>query len=384
MAELFTDNAITELASDLSAAATVINVAVGAGALFSAPTVGNFQMITISDDTNTERMTLIGRTADALVVTRNATAYSFLTGAQVIAAVGSDSMELLQAGIVAAAASVSAKLTVDNTGNANGTNALTIQSGRSNVANVASGDQSLSIGYDSKSSFPNGIAIGTLSKSLNYSAIAIGTQSDSQSISGISVGVFSQCVGESGIAIGESAVCEGHSSSAMGLESSCLGFESTAIGYKSRCNIPRARSFSGLSVLHLDSGVVGSNEVTQFNVCEENIIFSNDVDLTAIAGAVLFDVRSDCRFYPTEVGVIIAASSGVTVNPSVSFGFTGNTDSVIASIAVTKISQFQRTQFLTLLNNDGQIQLNASVTSVATATTLVGRFYVKGFYVQAS
>ena len=54
----------------------------------------------------------------------------------------------------------SSKIGGDKTGNERGSNALDIQSGRSNVANVASGNTSLTIGYDNLVSGIKSLAIG--------------------------------------------------------------------------------------------------------------------------------------------------------------------------------------------------------------------------------
>ena len=68
--QLFTNNSESTLASGITAVAVTITVPAGEGALFSSPVNGDFQMITLSDGTNTEVIKLTARAADSLTVVR--------------------------------------------------------------------------------------------------------------------------------------------------------------------------------------------------------------------------------------------------------------------------------------------------------------------------
>jgi hypothetical protein len=49
---------------------------------------------------------------------------------------------------------------IDGDGNDRGANAICLQTGRTDVANVASGEKSIAIGYDSKADGENSVAVG--------------------------------------------------------------------------------------------------------------------------------------------------------------------------------------------------------------------------------
>lgn len=105
----------------------------------------------------------------------------------------------------------------DKTGNVRGSDAVDIQSKRSNVDQVASGDESVAIGIESKASGGNSIAMGFTTVASADNAIAIGQ--------------LATASGEGSTAVGSDNVASGQQSSAVGTENTASGFTSAAIGY---------------------------------------------------------------------------------------------------------------------------------------------------------
>lgn len=111
------------------------------------------------------------------------------------------------------------------------------------------------------------------------------------------------------------------------------------------------------------------------------VIMSDVVDLKTVAD-VTAPIWDGVRFFPEEVGLIITAAAGVTGQPTIRFGTTGTLDKLLAATATTGLdAAHKRERFQTLASSDGESSLTAGVTVGATATTLTGRFYWKGFAV---
>jgi hypothetical protein len=76
MAQLFSNNALSALNGGITNVATTVNLTATEGALFNAPTGGDFELITVYDgatisvSTNVEIMKVTARTTDALTVVR--------------------------------------------------------------------------------------------------------------------------------------------------------------------------------------------------------------------------------------------------------------------------------------------------------------------------
>lgn len=107
MAQLFSNNATTTLASGITAVATSIPLNTGDGALFNAPTGGDFELVTVYDgadianSTNVEIMQVTARTTDTLTVVRaqeGTTGFAFSSGAGVDACVTAATMDLVKQG----------------------------------------------------------------------------------------------------------------------------------------------------------------------------------------------------------------------------------------------------------------------------------------------
>lgn len=68
--QLFSNNASTTLSATISSGATTLTVPTGKGALFSSPSGGDYELLTISDGTNVEIVKMTGRSSDTLTIVR--------------------------------------------------------------------------------------------------------------------------------------------------------------------------------------------------------------------------------------------------------------------------------------------------------------------------
>jgi len=73
----------------------------------------------------------------------------------------------------------------------------------------------------------------------------------------------------------------------------------------------------------------------------------------------------------------------VTVQPTVSYGNTGNHTALAAAAPTTGLTAaFARSKVVAMTTPNGQTTLTATITVGATATTCMGRFYFIGLLVE--
>src|SRR4029079_11421039 len=70
MPRLFTNNAATTLASDITNSATSLTVQTGKGALFPSPSSPDFFLCTLDDGTNVEVVKVTARSSDTFTIVR--------------------------------------------------------------------------------------------------------------------------------------------------------------------------------------------------------------------------------------------------------------------------------------------------------------------------
>jgi hypothetical protein len=228
--------------------------------------------------------------------------------------------------------------------------------GASGISNTP---QSVVIGRSAKVFSPESVSVGANAVSGNGS-VAIGVGSVSID-TGTAVGVYSECHGEYGaIAVGPWAIANG--------ANNCI-----AIGADTTNNIT-------------DSHVIGVPSLVQkwAGSGQENYLMSGEKDLlqTAADDIATFSIPSGARFFPNEVGVIVTAASAVTVQPQVSFGITGNATALKTQTATTKSAVGGRDVWSPSSGDGLTTTMTASLKVSGTATTLKGRFYIKGLLIE--
>lgn len=152
MAQLFSNNAESTLAANISDSATSITVQTGDGTQFQSPTGGDYELITLSDTAgNIEIVKCTARSTDALTITR---------AQESTAARAWNATTTYVKGCITAATVGTFPQGFDNGGNAKGTNAVNLQPSRSSATQVASGTSAITLGKNTTASATESIAIG--------------------------------------------------------------------------------------------------------------------------------------------------------------------------------------------------------------------------------
>ena len=152
-------NAITN--TDLS-----LTVKTGKGALLNSPTGGDYELLTLISGESYEIVKVTARSGDVCTIVRaqeGTTALPWPAKTQIRATVTKGILDKFPQ--------------LDNGGNAKGSNALNLQTGRLDAANVASGTGAIDIGYDGIASGSYAIATSK-AKATGTQAVAIGRYSE--------------------------------------------------------------------------------------------------------------------------------------------------------------------------------------------------------------
>jgi len=283
----------------------------------------------------------------------------------------------------------------DLTGNDRGDNALDIQSGRTAADQVASGSNAVAIGHQNTAS-------GDYSNAFGRENQATGTKSIAAGYVNTASGYYSTAVGHSNTASGYYSTASGYGNTASGYYSTALGCgnvasgdRSTAIGYGSmataadsmalgksaRARVEKTTNICGPQIIKKDDG-----EAPQFafeNYCGvEVILMSKEVDLKVVADQTI-TLPTGCKFWLNEIGIIATQIDGLTTQPTIRFGITGDLDKHRTATQTTNLTATgKRDRYDPLVPEDGETSLTAGVTSAAAGTTVKGRFYWKGMLVE--
>ena len=243
---------------------------------------------------------------------------------------------------------------------------------------------SMAIGSFAKCPSDKGVALGNHAVAA-FKAVSIGDYSASLG-SSVTIGEGATSFAENCLALGPWAVVE----PGIGYGNVAVGPYSDVDGSKNRCaafgadainRVENSYVVTGLHLIRKDFNVVGT-DAGLFFTGSVAVVFSIEVDLKILLDSAAYvTIPTGATFFIEEVGVVVTQASGVTVQPQVSFGVTGNTTAILAATATTKSAAKGRDVY-TPVDKDGKNSLTASVKAVATATTLMGRFYWKGILVE--
>ena len=316
MAQLFTNNFDSTLDGGITAAATTININAGDGALLQSPTGGDYELLTINDGVNIEIVQITTRSTDALTVIRAREGTTAL--------VFPDETPIYTD---ATAGFFNSVVTADEGGNARGTDAVNIQSGRDSADEVANGSGAVAYGYGTKANSTNSLAFGK--------------------------------------------------------KAYATADNTTALGALSTARIESTHVITGPSISRKDNAEAAADAFKYFS-SQQNILFSKEIDLTQTAAddLVTITIPSGATFFTDEIGMVVTDSNTVTVQPDVSFGNTGATESLLVQTSTTKSTAGSRERFETMITDDGLTTLTMSLKIAATATTMLARFYFKGVLVE--
>ena len=186
----------------------------------------------------------------------------------------------------------------DNTGNAKGTNALDVQSGRTGVTRVASGTQATAIGYDNLASASSTTAVGTGNTASGNNSVAVGRNNTASASGAVAVGSAANVTTVDAIAIGNGATATN-------------GANGVALG--------RAAVSSN------DSVAVGSGASTGTN--SNATAVGKGTAVTAASGTVV------------GINSSVAAAGGTVVGPNASITSAGTSAVVVGDSASASANQ---------------------------------------------
>lgn len=126
------------------------------------------------------------------------------------------------------------------------------------------------------------------------------------------------------------------------------------------------------------AGVSGSYEPTWPTTQDAST--SDDTPKWVCIPNVGYTIALPSKFVVEEIGIVIFESTGVTVQPSVSFGKTGSTSMFVANQTTTGLTDSYKTQRWIINSSEAVDNLVININTLATGTTLLGQVYFKGFY----
>lgn len=197
----------------------------------------------------------------------------------------------------------------------------------------------------------------------------------------VCIGIFNKASGMMSLALGYNNEAGGLNCASVGYDSKCLSDYSTALGYRARARIARTASIGGAIINRKDDGESASTAFESF--CGTQVVLmSKEVDLTSTTDETL-SLPSGCKFFVDEIGIIVTSAESVTVQPEIRAGWVGDLDGLLAAVQTAGLTlEAERQRFTSMLTSAGKTSLTAGVTTAATATALMGRFYWKGLLVE--
>jgi hypothetical protein len=424
--QLFSNNANATINAAIDADDTTITLSAGKGALFSSPSGGDYELLTLYNKTAVEIVKVTARSGDVLTVVRGQEgttgqawpALSTLAGRvtkgtlQRFAqneATGANAMAL--GGSAATPKSTVTGYTAKDAADALWTAATAVSAGAvildgtSSIALVAKNDgttggsepawDTAATGSITADGTVNWLYLGDIDATTSERNTAFGAYAHAIHALSLALGDRAAALRE-GVAVGAQALAStvaaalGHKAQALtaffglalGPYSKAVGSEyCTMIGPGSN-QISNSHAVTGFSLVRNAQHADGQGYPEIDYAAQETYIFSDVVNLmTALDYAASVVVPAGATFFPTEMGLVLTAADTVTVQPSISFGASGDELALLGSTATTKDAVKSKEAFAPL-SLDGVTELNASVKSAATATALAGRFYWRGILVE--
>ena len=297
----------------------------------------------------------------------------------------------------------------DLTGDARGADAMDLQSARDAATEVASGEKATAIGLKSTASGLCATAVGHVSTASGDYSVAIGHKatasgnystaagrySTASDYSSLALGSGNTASGYYAIAVGIANTASGRYSTAVGLYNStwsdysmAIGYmtitfaeKSMALGYGAKSGVPTTTNICGPQIIRKDRGE--NADYTFYSYCGvEVVLTSKEIDLTTVADQTL-TLPAGCKFWLDEIGIIATQIDGLTTQPTIRFGITGDLAKHHTAAITTKLTAAgKREKFDPLVPEDGEVSLTGGVTSAAAGTTVKGRFYWKGMLIE--
>lgn len=381
MTQLFSNNVDTTLAATLLIGGTSATLTDGSG--LRSPTGGDYELLILTDGSAIEIVSVTARTTNTVTIVRaqeGTTAQEWAAGTRVFTGVTAGTL----APIPTALQNETAEAFSLALGGAGATD---------NNGNVVIGYQATA-GVTATTANCNAVAVGRAAEAPREWTVAVGWWANAESYSAVSVGHSAHCEAPGAVALGEQAYAHGSFALALGwgaeaggaygcaIGSSSWGqaAQSVTLGYMSRSSVPNVFVVSALPAA---TRTTGAQALAAWrNVTTGAVITSGVLDLKT-AQTYEIPIPAGATFFPDEVGIVITSADTVTGQPTVQFGINGSTQEYLDAVATTGLDAVgARQRFTTLKTAAGAKTLRFEVTVGATATTLSGRIYWRGFAIE--
>ena len=389
MPQLFSNNAGTTLAADLTDSATSLSVASATG--FDAITAPDFELVTIEDGALREIVKVTARSGTTWTIARaqeGTTARAWATGSAVESRLTAGTLDGMMQ--TASHPDVSG---LDHGGNARGADAVNLQPGRTDAANVASGAGAVAIGDDASATGSKAVAIGPDSAATADLTLAIGGEAAAGGPN--AVGVNGAANAENAIAVGVcwaeavDSVTVGTYAYNEGVAAVCLGpsawiaedaANAVAIGNMAIAEEPYTLHIPALwRHAHFDAGSGAGptdRDGRTAHMCAPVLtLMSEPLDLSDNTATLTLVIPPNTRFCIDTAGAIITSADTPVGTPAISVTGALTTESVTAATAWAR----QLWKDIDGAGITGTITI--ACTTAITSGELFARVYVSGIMI---
>lgn len=365
--QLFSNRAATTLSVIMGVTDTWFDAA--DTTMFSSPTGGNYELLTLTDGTSFEvvKMTANGGTyCDVTRAQEGTAAVEWPIGTSVFAGITKGTLETFVPSLPPTTTPL-------------GANSVNIQPARGSATNVASGAQAIAVGRDSKASGSGSTAVGYGALASGSDSVVVGTSASEAGGSGVSIGANAVVNAAGGVALGAGSETAAADAIALGRLASANATNAVALGRDAEATVAGTLVLGAVPVV---SSYAASAADSFRRLSAPQVVIMTPV-LNFIAGATHTPtIPAGLRIFVEEVGVIVTTATAVATQPSVTFGVSGDAAKFLAATTTTGLTAAgHRERFTTLASADGSSSgLTASVSGAA-GTAMTGRLYFKGFVV---
>lgn len=248
-----------------------------------------------------------------------------------------------------------------NGGVKRGANAIDLQTVRTVATNVASGQYSLTLGYNNKASNTGSIAIGNTSYATGLNSIALGKSAFSTGISSCAIGGDTGTItasGDGSVAIGGAGTTASSSGAVAMGSGSASNANAFAVGYSSA---------SGTNSVSLGGQSGGANGSTATG----NGSFSMGLGCIADArNSTVFGVYTSSKGVAQRLSVGTFSSIAPYVKGSAQLSMSSTTTTTTTNTAI-ELTSYEGTAINLVLQNNEAIRVKGSIIGKQTASTNV-------------
>jgi len=227
-----------------------------------------------------------------------------------------------------------------------------------------------------------GVTAGTLEALLQNQAtglnsIALGASSSASGLSATAYGRGAWANNNQAIAVGYNAFADADDTLATRAD---VGFGAVGAMAVGETTVITSRTMQTAAVPAVPRSNGLEADAAWKQAGSASIICSAVLDLKTLQTYTI-TLPTGVTFFPEEVGVIVTAASGVTLQPSLRFGATADEARYLAITQTAADAVHGRDRYVSLASAAGSSTLRAEITTAATGTTLSGRVYWRGFAV---